>query len=117
MAVNREVKRYFDLKSKQKEIENELTELRRDILAYCEEQGVSEATIGSYQVKLVKQERKEYDDAKLYEALPDPQVWRLLSKPDSSRITSLVKLKVLSEEQLKDTYAVKEVTLLQIDKK
>lgn len=115
--MNRQVSRYFQLKSKQKDIEQELTELRREILAYCEEQGVSEATVGSYQVKLVHQERKEYDDARLYEALPDPDVWRLLSKPDLTRISSLVKLKVITEDQLKDTFAIKHVTILQVDKK
>nr|WP_232242522.1 hypothetical protein [Paenibacillus sp. GSMTC-2017] len=115
--VNRQVSRYFQLKTKQKEIELELTELRKEILAYCEEQEVYDTTFGSYQVKLVKQERKEYDDTKLFEALPDPQLWRMLSKPDLTRIASLVKLKVLTEDQLKDTYSVKQVTLLQIDKK
>ncbi|MDF2717967.1 MAG: hypothetical protein K0R28_4892, partial [Paenibacillus sp.] len=55
--------------------------------------------------------------AKLYEALPDPDVWRLLSKPDTSKIASLVHLNVISEEKLKDTYSVKNVTLLQVEKK
>ncbi|WP_420818503.1 hypothetical protein [Paenibacillus paeoniae] len=113
----RQVSRYFQLKSKQKEIEQELQELRNEILAHCEQQGISETTVGGYQVKLVKQERKEYDDTRLSEALPDPQLWRLLSKPDPSRISSLLKLKVLSEDQLKDTYVTKQVTLLQIDKR
>lgn len=115
--MNRQVSRYFQLKSKQKDIEQELTELRREILAYCEKQGVSEATVGNYQVKLVHQERKEYEDAKLYEALPDPDVWRLLSKPDMTRISSLLKLKVISEEHLKGTFTIKHVTLLQVDKR
>lgn len=113
----REVSRYFQLKSKQKELEQELQQLRNEILSYCEQQGVSETTVGNYKVRLVKQERKEYDDKRLSEALPDPQLWRLLSKPDLSRIASLIKLKVISEEQLKDTYVTKQVTLLQIDKK
>ncbi|MFF2886964.1 hypothetical protein [Paenibacillus sp. NPDC057967] len=117
MRVNRQVGRYFQLKSKQKEIEQELQELRNEILAYYEEQGVTETTVGNFQVKLVKQERKEYDDTRLSEALPDLQLWRLLSKPDLSRIASLLKLKVITEDQLKDTYVTKHVTLLQIDKR
>ncbi|RJE91410.1 hypothetical protein D3P07_02280 [Paenibacillus sp. 1011MAR3C5] len=117
MKVNRQVGRYFQLKSKQKEIEQELQELRTEILAYYEEQGVTEATVGNFQVKLVKQERKEYNDTRLSEALPDPQLWRLLSKPDLSRIASLLKLKVITEDQLKDTFVTKHVTLLQIDKR
>jgi len=115
--VNRQVGRYFQLKSKQREIEQELQELRNEILAHYEEQGVTETIVGNYQVKLVKQERKEYDDERLTKALPDPQLWRLLSKPDVSKIASLLKLKVITEDQLKDTYETKQVTLLQVDKR
>lgn len=115
--MNRQVGRYFQLKSKQKEIEQELQELRNEILAHYEEQGVTETIVGNYQVKLVKQERKEYDDERLTKALPDPQLWRLLSKPDVSKIASLLKLKVITEDQLKDTYETKQVTLLQVDKR
>ncbi|GKU78208.1 hypothetical protein [Paenibacillus sp. L3-i20] len=115
--MNRQVSRYFQLKTKQKEMEQELAELRKEILTYCEEQGISEITLGSYHVKLVKQIRKEYDDTKLFESLQDLQLWRLLSKPDLTRITSLIKLNVINEEQIKDTYEIKQVTLLQIDKK
>ncbi|MNI09994.1 hypothetical protein D3C73_630840 [compost metagenome] len=53
---------------------------------------VSEIELGGYRVKTVFQERKEYDDIKLYEALPDPEVWRMLSKADSSKVASLIKL-------------------------
>ncbi|SDX98249.1 hypothetical protein [Paenibacillus sp. CF384] len=115
--MDKKVKRYFQLKQKQKEIEQELTELRGEILVHCEDQGVSELETGKYRVKVVHQERKEYDDIKLYESLGDLEVWRLLSRPDSSKIAGLIKLNVLNEEKLKDTYAVKNVSLLQVDKK
>jgi len=115
--VNRQVGRYFQLKSKQKEIDQELQELRNEILGFYEEQGITETIVGNYQVKLVKQERKDYDDQRLAEALPDPQLWRLLSKPDVAKIASLLKLKVINEDQLKDTYETKQVTLLQVDKR
>lgn len=115
--MDKKVRRYFQLKQKQKEIEQELGELRSEIMNHCTEQGVSDLEIGRYTVKIVRQERKEYDDNKLYEALPDPEVWRMLSKPDSSKISSLIKLNVISEEKIKDTFSVKSVTLLQVDKK
>jgi hypothetical protein len=115
--VDKKVKRYYQLKQNQKELEREMAELRSEIIGHCIEQGVSELEAGTYRVKLVLQERKEYDDAKLYEALPDPDVWRLLSKPDTSKIASLIHLNVISEEKLKDTYSVKNVTLLQVEKK
>jgi hypothetical protein len=115
--MDKKVKRYYQLKQKQKEIEQEISELRSEILNYCTEQGVSELEIGRYKVKVVLQERKDYDDNKLYEALPDHEVWRMISKSDSAKITSLIKLNVISEEKIKDTFLIKNITLLQVDKK
>ncbi|RCW42497.1 hypothetical protein [Paenibacillus prosopidis] len=117
MMLDKIVQRYYKQKQKQKEIEQELTELRNEIISYCAEQDVNELEIGSHKVKIVIQERKEYDDNKLYEALPDPDIWRMLSKPDSSKIASLIKLNVITEEKIKDTFATKSVKLLQVDKK
>ncbi|SFM37529.1 hypothetical protein SAMN03159341_12926 [Paenibacillus sp. 1_12] len=115
--MDKKIKQYYQLKQKQKEIELELTELRSEILNHCTEQGVSKLEVGGYSVKIVHQERKEYDDNKLYEALPDPEVWRLLSKADSSKIASLLKLNVITEDKIKDTFSVKTISLLQVDKK
>lgn len=117
MPVDKKLKQYYQLKQKSKEIEQELAGLRGEILQHCQEQAVTELEAGSYKAKLVLQERKEYDEKKLYEALPDLEVWRLLSKPDSAKIDSLVKLNVISGDKLKDAYSVKNVTLLQVDKK
>ncbi len=114
--MEKKVQQYYKLKSRQKDIEKELTELRQEILAYCADQRETEKVIGGYRVKLVTQNRKEYDDEKLYNTLADPQVWRLLSKADPSKVASLAKLNVIAEEKLAGTYTVKEVTLLQVDK-
>lgn len=115
--MEQQVKRYYQLKQKQKEIELELGELRREITDYCAQEAVDECVVGGYKVKLIRQERKEFDDIKLYEALPDPQVWRLLSKADNAKITGLIKLGVLSEDAVRNTYQAKAVTLLQVEKK
>ncbi|MBD0382634.1 hypothetical protein [Paenibacillus sedimenti] len=115
--MHNKVKRYYHLKQKHKEIEQELSDLRTEITTYCEEQGVTDLEIGSHRVKIVFQDRKEYDDNKLYEVLADPSLWRMLSKPDSSKISSLIKLNVISGEKIKDTYSVKTITLLHVDKK
>jgi hypothetical protein len=110
-------RRYFQLKKKQKEIEQELSELRSEIMAYCTEQGSNETDLGNYKVRIIDQERKEYDDNKLYEALPDPQVWRLMSKADPAKISGLIKMNVITEEAIKDTYVTKKVSSLLVDKK
>ncbi|MCU6792476.1 hypothetical protein OB236_10080 [Paenibacillus sp. WQ 127069] len=115
--MDKKIKQYYQLKQKHKEIEQELTELRSDILNHCTGLGVSRLEVGSYLVKVILQERKEYDDSKLYEALPDPEVWRLLSKADSSKIASLLKLNVITEDKIKDTFSIKNISLLQVDKK
>ncbi|MWV42337.1 hypothetical protein GRF59_01725 [Paenibacillus sp. HJL G12] len=111
------VKRYYQLKQQQKETEQELKELRDQIMAFCDEKETSEFAAGPYRVKLVSQSRKEYDDLKLYEALPDLELWRMLSKSDPSKIAGLIKLGVIKEERIQDTYALKQITLLQVDKK
>lgn len=115
--MDKKVKQYYQLKQLQKETEQELAALRGEILDYCRGLDVSELEVGSYRVKAIHQERKEYDDRKLYEALPDPGVWRLISKSDTQKVDGLVKLNVLSEEKLKDTFSLKSITLLQVDKK
>ncbi|ASA21159.1 hypothetical protein [Paenibacillus donghaensis] len=115
--MEKKVQHYYRLKQKQKELEQEVAELRREIMAYCSEQGQTETVIGSYKVKLIAQNRKEYDDSKLYDTLTDPEVWRLLSRTDPSKVASLTKLNVISEEQIRHTYSLKTVTLLQVDKK
>lgn len=114
--MEQKVQAYFELKQQQKEIEQQLSVLRDEIVAYCAQQGVYETEVGGYKVKTVLQHRKEYDDQKLYASLPDPEIWRLLSKVDSHKLKSLIKLKVLSEEQVSPACTVKQVTLLQIDK-
>ncbi|WP_170308013.1 hypothetical protein [Paenibacillus dakarensis] len=115
--MDNKLRRYHHLKQKQKEIEQELTELRSEIIDHCRNNEVTELEQGGYRAKLVLQERKEFDDKKLYEALPDPVVWQMLSKADSTKISSLVTLGVISAEKIKDTYSIKQVTLLQVDKK
>ncbi|MGG6313768.1 hypothetical protein [Paenibacillus macerans] len=115
--MDQKVQRYYELKQLQKEAEQELAALRGDILEHCRELGTSELDVGGYRIKAIRQERKEYDDHKLYEALPDPGVWRLISKADAQKLAGLVKLNVIPEEKLKDTFTVKSVTLLQVDKK
>lgn len=114
--MEQKVQTYFDLKQQQKDIEQQLSVLRDEIVAYCAEQGVYETQVGGYIVKTVLQNRKEYDDQKLYASLPDPDIWRLLSKVDSHKLKSLIKLNILSEEQINLACTVKQVTLLQVDK-
>ncbi|GAS83444.1 hypothetical protein [Paenibacillus amylolyticus] len=114
--MEQKVQTYFDLKQQQKDIEQQLSVLRDEIVVYCAEQGVYETQVGGYTVKTVLQNRKEYDDQKLYASLPDPDIWRLLSKVDSHKLKSLIKLNILSEDQISPACTVKQVTLLQVDK-
>ncbi|QAY65961.1 hypothetical protein [Paenibacillus protaetiae] len=114
--IHEQVRQYYKLKKKMKEMEQELSGLRGHIVQYCEEQALSELEIGSYAVKIVRQERKDYDDAKLYNALPDPDLWRLLSKADNAKIAGLLKLNVINDEILQEAVSVKKITLLQVDK-
>ena len=114
--MDKTVRRYYQLKKKQKEIEQELSELRGQIIGHCAEQGQSELAIGSYRVRLVAQERREYDDRKVYDALKDAEAWRLVSRADPAKLAGVVKMNVISEETLEGTYTTKKVTLLQVER-
>nr|WP_240353741.1 hypothetical protein [Cohnella algarum] len=105
------------MKKAQKETEEKLASLRAAILAEFDSgNGSSERLVGDYRVKIVVQERREYDDDKLYEALPDPDVWRLLSRADPAKVAALIKLNVITEEAVRGAFAVKKVPALQVDR-
>ena len=111
------IERYYWLKQQQKEIEQEAARLREQITSYCAEQRATRLEEGDYLVKIIHQQRKEYDDKKLYGALPDPEIWRMMSKSDPAKIASLIKLNILSEEGIRDTYHTKEITIVQVERK
>lgn len=115
--MNKQVSRYFQLKQKQKLIEQELSQLKDEIVKQMNEQDRMESDFGSYRVKLVASERKEYHDQLLYNALPDKELWRLLSKPDQGKITGLLKVGAISDDILRDTYTVRHQLALLVDKK
>lgn len=115
--MNKIISRYYMLKNKQREIDAELQELKKSIIAYLEEENKQEVLVGSYKVKVVTTERKEFDEGLLYESLPDKDIWRLLSKPDISKINGLIKMGILNEHQVEKTYQVKPQLALYVDKK
>ncbi|NDI36178.1 hypothetical protein [Chengkuizengella sediminis] len=111
------IKKYVELKSKQKQITEELSILRDDILSFMEKVNEVEMDFESYQVKVVPQERRLYDDDVLYKSLPDESLWRLMSKADTSKINGLLKLNIIKDELLNGSYQIKKVSNLQINKK
>lgn len=115
--MNKVISRYYMLKNKQREIEQELQQLKQTIIAHLEEQQTNEVIVGQYKVKLVTTERKEFDEGLLYESLPDKDVWRLLSKPDISKINGLLKMGIISEKHIDKTYQIKPQLALYVDKK
>ncbi|MHA7964179.1 hypothetical protein ACX93W_08535 [Paenibacillus sp. CAU 1782] len=114
--MDQPIRQYYRLKQKQKELEEQLAELRVHILDQLREQDVLETSQAGYRAKIVVQERKEYDGEKLFAALPDLELWRLLSKPDAGKIAGLLKLNVIAQEQLAGTFETKEVLLLQVER-
>ncbi|WP_334075414.1 MULTISPECIES: hypothetical protein [Paenibacillus] len=111
------VARYFEVKQRMKELEQELAELRERILEHCRERQITGLELAQHTVRVIHQARREYDENKLYEALPDLELWRLLSKPDTAKIAGLLKLNVITEEKIKHTYRLKDIALLQVDKR
>lgn len=114
--MDKMAERYYQLKRERQAIEQEMAALRRGIIAYCGQRNWNETETGGYRVKIVDQTRREYDDDKLLAALPDPALWRLASSADAAKIAGLLRLKVLTEEMLRGTYAEKRVQLLHVEK-
>ena len=112
--MERLVARYYELKELQKQVEEELEALRSRLLDEYTEAGGAEE--GEYRLAISYQERREYHDDKLYNALPDPSLWRLISRADGGKIASLLKLNVISEPILAGTYELRKVPVLRVKK-
>ncbi|WP_396136140.1 hypothetical protein [Brevibacillus brevis] len=107
--------RYYELKEMQKRVEEELNELRSILVENC--QGADCVEEGDYKLTITYQERREYNDERLYNALPDQSLWRLMSRADTGKINSLVKLNVIPEKVLTGTYELKKVPVLRVQKR
>lgn len=112
--MEQKLARFYELKQLQKEIETELESIRQQILELYPDAYTLES--GGYKLSISFQERREYDENKLYNSLPDPSIWRLMSKADAGKISSLVKLNVISEGVLEGTYEVRSVPYVRVQK-
>src|ERR1700730_3749782 len=96
--------RFCELKMQQKKLEEEMEALRQEIIgAYPADVQIQ---LQDYTLKLVYQEKKQYNDQLLFEAVPDPELWKALFKADSAKISALVKTNIISEKLLEGTYRV-----------
>jgi hypothetical protein len=96
--------RYCELKGMLGELEDELDTLRGEIIEAYEDD--TEVAVGAYKLKVIYQEKKQYNEQLLFEALPDPELWRHVSKADPAKISAMVKAGVLSPRLLEGTYRV-----------
>ncbi|RNB85426.1 hypothetical protein EDM56_18655 [Brevibacillus fluminis] len=113
--MEQQIARYFELKQLLKQAEEEVDRLKAELLAAYEAPGTY--VNDEYKLMISVQERRDYDDNRLYNALPDKDVWRLLSKADTTKITGLVKLSILNEHILDGTYEVRHIPQIRISKK
>ncbi|MFC5407032.1 hypothetical protein [Cohnella soli] len=96
--------RYCELKAQQKQIEDELESLRKEIIsAYSAD---AQFELEKFTLKLVYQDKRQYDDVRLFEAVPDPELWKAVSKADSAKIGALLKANLLSDKALEGTYHI-----------
>lgn len=109
-----QIARYFELKQLQKQLEEEVDRLKAEILTAYEIPG-SYISDG-FKVGISVQERRDYDDNRLFNALPDKELWRLLSKADSSKISGLLKLNIINEQTLDGTYEVRQIPQVRVQK-
>lgn len=106
--------RYCDLKLQQKEIEDEMEELRKEIIAMYQDS--ADIKINDYTLKIVYQDRKNYNNQLVFDALPDPELWKNVSKVDGAKLTALIKAEIITEDMLEGTYTVSKVPYLYVHK-
>ncbi|MFC4306842.1 hypothetical protein [Cohnella boryungensis] len=94
--------RYCQLKARLKQAEDELDQLRKEIVSEFAQD--AEFSFDDYTLRIVYQEKRHYNDQLLVETLPDPELWRVLFKADSAKISALVKAGLLTEQSLDGTY-------------
>lgn len=105
---------YYELKQRHRELEEQLNELREELVGWFNEP--IQTTYGGYKLRISLQERRDYDDQLLYERLPDVALWRMMSRADSAKITGLLKLNVLTEDLLEGTYKIKKIPHVYVQK-
>ena len=108
------IARFYELKEIQKQVEDELGTLRSKLIDAYAEAGSAEE--GDFKLLISYQERRDYSDDRLYNSLPDPSLWRLMSRADTGKIASLLKLNVIHEKILEGTYEQKKVPVLRVQK-
>ena len=106
--------RYCALKTEMGRLEDELDALREEIIAaYAED---ADIRVGGYRLKIIYQEKKQYNEQLLFDALPDPELWKHVSKADPAKISSLIQANVLSEKLIRGTYRVSRTPYLYVDR-
>ncbi len=106
------LRRFCELKTQQKKLEEELESLRKEIItAYPAD---VQFQLQDYTLKIIYQDKKQYNDQLLIDALPDPELWKVLFKADSAKISALVKANILSEKSLEGTYRVNRTPFLYV---
>ena len=103
---------YCQLKAEQKRIEDALDKLRDEIIAAYPDD--AELRVEPYTLKVIYQEKKSYDDERLFAALPDPELWKAVGKADPAKISALVKSKLLPEQLLDGTYRTSRTAYLYV---
>ncbi len=64
----------------------------------------------------LSREKKQFVDHLLFDALPDPQLWKNVSKPDQAKISALLKANIITEEMIEGTYSVIRTPYLYVNK-
>jgi len=105
--------RYCQLKARAKQTEEELDQLRREITEEFSED--AEFGFADFSLKIVYQEKRHYNDRLLVEALPDPELWRVLFKADPAKISALVKAGLLTDKALEGTYTTTRTPYLYVN--
>lgn len=115
--LEEQLRQYYAIRLQQTELDKEAERLRADIMEHLDREGAAEVLAGEFKASVISAEQREYDDRLVYETIPDPELWKLVSKVDAGKVKSLVQLGVLSDDGLRGTYRIKSVRRLSVKKR
>ncbi|MGM8216366.1 hypothetical protein ACLIA0_12420 [Bacillaceae bacterium W0354] len=117
------LKQFYELKQAKKEIDDEISRIRRQILTYFNEnygENInSESQIGNFVVQRKVRKVEKFDDVKTVKKLKElglEECIMTVEKPDEDKLQSAISLKFIKEEDLDGCIKYKYTPYLTVEK-
>ncbi|PKR78767.1 hypothetical protein CEY16_03145 [Halalkalibacillus sediminis] len=123
-SMEESVARFYSLKQEKKAIDEQLKELRKEIVAFLDDQKGENTEcrqqIGEYQVRRQIRKQEKFDDEATVERLKDlglEEFIEVVEAPDIDKIKSALELSFIKSEDLDQCLFTKFTPIISVDKK